>query len=149
MCVLSGMNSLSMVKENCAAAADADAGSLTAEDHQLLSDVVSIISSKTKVDCTGCRYCMPCPANVDIPGTFAAYNDRYTDGFITAEKEYMMCTTLRKDITAASNCVGCGKCEQHCPQAIAIRNELKNARKVLEGPVYKIGKKIAPLIYKY
>jgi predicted aldo/keto reductase-like oxidoreductase len=92
---------------------------------------------------------MPCPANVDIPGTFAAYNNRYVDGFFTAEKEYMMCTTLRKDVTAAGNCVGCGKCENHCPQGIAIRDELKRARKVLEGPVYKIARKLAPLVYKY
>ena len=143
------MNSLEMVDENCAAASDSDAGCMTDEELKLLQDVVSIISSKTKVPCTGCRYCMPCPANVDIPGTFAAYNHRYVDGFFTAEKEYMMCTTLRKDVTAASNCVGCGKCEEHCPQGIAIRNELKKARKVLEGPVYKIARKLAPLIYKY
>ena len=149
MCVLSGMNSLEMVDENCAAASDADAGCMTYEEHQLLQDVISIIRSKTKVPCTGCRYCMPCPANVDIPGTFAAYNNRYVDGFFTAEKEYMMCTTLRKDVTAAGNCVGCGKCENHCPQGIAIRDELKRARKVLEGPVYKIARKLAPLVYKY
>ena len=157
-CVLSGMNSIEMVEENCAAidfdaAIDNEklmpAGFIPDKELQVYGDVVKIISAKTKVPCTGCRYCMPCPKSVDIPGTFSAYNNRYVDGWFTAEKEYMMCTTLRKDITAASNCIGCGKCEEHCPQHIEIRKELKNARKVLEGIPYKIAKKLAPIIYRY
>lgn len=92
---------------------------------------------------------MPCPKKVDIPGTFAAYNKYYTDSKRKAMLEYMMCTILRKDFTAASNCVECGKCEQHCPQHIEIRKELKNARKQLEGPIYSIGKKIVSHILKY
>ena len=64
-------------------------------------------------------------------------------------KEYVMCTLLRKDSTSASNCVDCGKCEIHCPQHIQIRKELKNARKELEGPVYKMAKKVVKLILKY
>jgi len=55
--------------------------------------------------------------------------------------EYFMCTALRKNATRASNCVDCGKCELHCPQNIKIRDELKNAKKELEGPVYKIARK--------
>lgn len=54
-----------------------------------------------------------------------------------------MCTTLRSNSAAASNCMECGKCEKHCPQHIQIRQELKNARKELEGPMYRIGRKIA------
>ncbi len=84
---------------------------------------------------------MPCPQNVDIPGTFAAYNRKYTEGFKAALMEYIMCTAIRKDSSAASNCIECGKCEQHCPQHLEIRKELKNARKELEGPIYKIGRK--------
>ena len=68
---------------------------------------------------------------------------------MTAEKEYIMCTLLRKVRTSASLCVRCGKCEQHCPQSIAIRDELANAVKVLEGPVYKGAKVFLPLFMKY
>ena len=60
-----------------------------------------------------------------------------------------MCTTLRTNSAAASNCIGCGKCEKHCPQSIAIRAELKNAAKVLETPVYKIGRKLSRKFVKF
>lgn len=147
--VLSGMNSLAMVQENVKNAASALPGSYGPEEEALLANVVKEIRSVEKVGCTGCRYCMPCPAHVDIPGTFAAYNRRYIDGFFAGEKEYMMCTLMRKEHTSASNCLECGKCEKVCPQGIKIRKELKNARKVLEGPVYKVGKRILPFFLKY
>lgn len=148
-CVLSGMNSLEMVKENTETASKAWAGAFTEAEEKLLQDVIKAINAKVKVGCTGCRYCMPCPKNVDIPGTFAAYNRRYSDGRRAAIVEYMMCTALRKDSSAASNCVECGKCEQHCPQHIQIRTELKNARKELEGPFYKAARKIVQFLKLY
>ncbi len=148
MCVLSGMNSIQMIEENIKNASTSEIGELTEKDEELLKEVVAAINEKMKVPCTGCRYCMPCPKNVDIPGTFSAYNKKYSDGMFTALKEYVMCTAMRKDSTAASNCIGCGKCEQHCPQNIQIRKELKNAKKELEGPVYKMAKKLIQLFLK-
>ena len=143
------MNSLEMVEENTVSASEARAGELGEPEEQMLSQVVDAINAGVKVGCTGCRYCMPCPQNVDIPGTFAAYNRRYSEGWFSAEKEYLMCTALRSTSSAASNCIGCGKCEQHCPQNIEIRKELANARKKLEGPIYKIGRKIVKWLRAY
>ncbi|MCR5255996.1 MAG: aldo/keto reductase [Acetatifactor sp.] len=148
-CVLSGMNSMEMVDENMRIASNSPAGNLNDEDLTLLSKIVKAINATMRVGCTGCRYCMPCPKNVDIPGTFAAYNRQASDGKMTAFREYFMCTGLRKDYTGPANCVECGKCEQHCPQHIEIRKELKNARKSLEGPLYRIARKIVPFIMKY
>jgi len=102
-----------------------------------------------KVGCTGCGYCMPCPMNVDIPGAFAAYNVSAVDGKQEAWYEHLRSSIFRKDATSISNCIGCGKCEKHCPQGIQIREELKNAQKVLEGPIYKVAKKVVPLFLKY
>ena len=148
-CVLSGMNSLAMVQENIATASSAEVGDLTADDSAMLHRVVDAINEKMKVGCTGCGYCVPCPKNVDIPGTFAAYNHLYTEGKFHGLKEYFMCTAARKTSTAASNCIGCGKCEQHCPQHIAIRQELKNAQKELEVPVYKLARKVVSWFKAY
>lgn len=141
-CVLSGMNTEEMVQDNIETASTVSIGELGPDEEEMLQNVVTAINGKMKVGCTGCGYCMPCPKNVDIPGTFAAYNRRYTESKFKGLQEYFMCTALRKTSTAASNCVECGKCEKHCPQGIAIRKELKNARKDLEKPIYKIARKI-------
>ena len=148
-CVLSGMNSLDMVKENLATAQVTNPGSLTPEDRGVYTKVVAAINENMKVGCTGCRYCMPCPKGVDIPGTFAAYNRMASDGYWKALTEYFMITGVRKDYTGPGNCIGCGKCEQHCPQHLPIRQELKNARKALEGIPYRIGRKVLPHIMLY
>ena len=143
--VLSGMNSDTMVRDNMATASDARPGELTEADRKMLSQVVTAINEGTKVGCTGCGYCQPCPKGVDIPGTFAAWNRRYSEGKFWGLVEYFMCTTLRPNGCAASNCVDCGKCEQHCPQGIPIRQKLKEARKDLETPLYRFACKVAKL----
>ncbi len=142
-CVLSGMNSDEMVRDNIQTASTVSVGELGPGEEAMLKQVVAAINAKMKVGCTGCGYCMPCPKGVDIPGTFAAYNRRYSENKFWGLVEYFMCTALRKNSAAASNCIQCGKCEKHCPQHIQIRKELENAKKELEGPVYKIGTKIA------
>ena len=147
--VLSGMNSMEMVMDNIATASSAQVGDFTADDEAMLQRVVQAINSRMKVGCTGCGYCMPCPKNVDIPGAFAHYNRKYAEGWFPAMKEHIMCTALRKDSTAILNCVGCGKCEQHCPQNIPIREKLKEAQNELETPIYRIARKVAPLVTKF
>ncbi len=141
-CVLSGMNSMEMVYDNIQTASTTNVGDLTQDDENMLKNVVIAISEKNQVGCTGCGYCMPCPKHVDIPGTFAAYNLCHIENKFWGFIEYLKCTTLRKNATAASNCVNCGKCETHCPQNIEIRKELKNCAKEMEGPIYKLLRKI-------
>lgn len=148
-CVLSGMNSLEMVRENVATADAARADSLTEADLEIYRRVVAAINEKMKVGCTGCRYCMPCPRGVDIPGTFAAYNRRASDGYWKALTEYFMITSACQDYTGPGNCIGCGKCEQHCPQHLPIRQKLQNAKKAMEGLPYRVGRKLLPHIMHY
>ena len=147
--VLSGMNSMEMVDENIRTAETVFAGVLNEQEKRLYARVVRILNANIKVGCTGCGYCQPCPKGVDIPGTFAAYNRYYNEGWFWGLREHFMNTALRKNSTAAGNCIGCGKCEKHCPQGIAIRKELENARKVLEGPIYKIAAKVAKVAVKF
>ena len=147
--VLSGMNSMEMVLDNIQTAADTQIGELTDGDQAMLRQVVAAINGKMKVGCTGCAYCMPCPKGVDIPGIFAAYNRRSQEGKFWGAVDYVMCTMLRPNSTAASNCIGCGKCEKHCPQGIPIREKLRDARQEMEGPVYRAGSKILKRFTKF
>ena len=147
--VLSGMNSMDMVLDNMQTASTTMAGELDASDEAMLRQVVAAINANMKVGCTGCGYCMPCPKNVDIPGTFAAYNRCCQEGKFWGFVDYAICTMLRKNSTAASNCVGCGKCEQHCPQQIPIRQKLKDAQTELEGPLYRMIRAIVSRVVKF
>ena len=140
-CVLSGMNSMEMLADNVETASDTEIGELGAGEQEMLTQVVAAINAGMKVGCTGCGYCMPCPKGVDIPGAFAAYNRVASEGKFAGLKEHFMCSAARQESTAANLCIGCGKCEKHCPQGIQIRQELKNVKKTLEGPLYRIARK--------
>ena len=147
--VLSGMNSDEMVRDNLRTASTVQVGELGPEEEAMLRQVVAAINSKMKVGCTGCGYCMPCPKNVDIPGTFAAYNRRYQEGKFWGFVDYVICTLLRKNPTSASNCIGCGKCEKHCPQHLPIRQKLGEAQKELEGPLYRTARRVLGRFAKF
>lgn len=138
--VLSGMNSLEMIRENIRVASEVKVGEFSEEDFALIDRVKSEINKNIKVGCTGCGYCMPCHKGVDIPGAFHSYNMIYSENRKSGWRDYIMCTVMRKTPSSASQCVDCGKCEKHCPQNIEIRKELKNVKKELETPVYKIAK---------
>jgi uncharacterized protein len=144
-CVLSGMNSLEMVQENIAVASDVKVGEFTETEFALIERVKSELNKNIKVGCTGCAYCMPCPKGVDIPGAFHSYNSIYSENKRSAQRDYMMCTLMRKTPSSASLCSECGKCEPHCPQHIEIRKELKNAKRELETPLYKVARKTVGL----
>ncbi len=147
--VLSGMNDASQVEENVRIASQTEAGCMDKNEMEVIEKVKAEIIHCMKVPCTGCGYCMPCPGGVDIPGCFSAYNTRYTDSWFQGMKAYVMCTTLKTNPTNASKCLKCGKCEQHCPQSIAIRKELEQVKKHMENPVYHMAKAIAMRIGKY
>ena len=139
--VLSGMNSLAMVEENTRIASDAVAGAFTEEDRSFLQKIVDIINVKEKVGCTGCRYCMPCPKGVDVPGIFASYNTMYTESKMSGRSQYFQTVALAAQPSFASQCIKCGKCEQHCPQSIPIREKIHEAeRALLPWPIKSIVK---------
>ena len=139
MCVLSGMNSGEMVKENCQIASHYTVGSFT--EQETVDKVKKVIKRREKVGCTGCRYCMPCPKGVDIPSIFNYYNLMYTEDVSknAARFEFARGMTMQKNPGFATLCVGCGKCEKHCPQHLPIRQKLKEADKALRPLPWKIG----------
>lgn len=142
-CVLSGMNSSEMVAENIRIASEMTVGQFTETDFQTIEEIRKAIRKKEKVGCTGCRYCMPCPKGVDIPGIFHYYNLSSIEKKSTTRKEFARNMGLRKDSCMASQCIKCGKCEKHCPQHIAIREKLQEADRVLRPVPYKVGIEVA------
>ncbi len=137
--VLSGMNSVEMVEENCRTASEALPGHMTEQDQAVLETVRSRIREKERVGCTGCRYCMPCPKGVDIPGIFRCYNTMFIESKSQGRFQFAQTVGLTKEPAFATQCIGCGKCEQHCPQNIPIREKLKEADRALRPLPYRIG----------
>ena len=142
-CVLSGMNSLEMLEENCRVASEARAGDLGPEDFALIERVKEAINARVRVGCTGCGYCMPCPKGVDIPALFRCYNQMYTEGKAAGRKEYWQTVSMRKEKAFARQCVGCGKCEGHCPQGLPIRDLLREADRALRPLPWRIAGDVA------
>ena len=142
-CVLSGMNSEEMITENTRIASEAEAGRFSEADFAAVEKIKAILREKEKVGCTGCRYCQPCPKGVDIPGNFYYYNLMYMEKKTASRMEFARVMGLRKEAGFASQCIGCGKCEQHCPQHLNIREKLKEADKALRPLPYRVGIDIA------
>ena len=133
LCVLSGMGTQEMVEENIKTVISAEPNSLTEAELKMYSEVCEQIRKSTKVNCTGCGYCVPCPKGVDIPTCFSSLNDIVNKGKMGALMFYILMTNEHN----ASLCIQCGKCESHCPQSIPIREKLTQVQNELEKFPYK------------
>lgn len=129
--VLSGMNSEDMVRENARTASEARVGAFGEEEFALIGRVKGIIRARERVACTGCGYCMPCPAGVNIPGHFNCYNSLSCSSRIRGWMEFFQTVALTREPAFASQCVKCGRCEKHCPQGLPIREKLREADRAL------------------
>ncbi len=147
--VLSGMNSEEQLNENIRIACDAKSDSLTIEELKIFDKVKMIMAEKTKVPCTACGYCMPCPHGVNIPGCFSSYNDKYLlEDKMHRFKYYQTLGGFSAKPSFASQCKECGKCEIHCPQKIEIRKQLKTVDREMEGVVLKTAVKAVRKLLK-
>lgn len=145
--VLSGMSDESQLEENVSIADRTLPDSLSDEELEVFDRVMDIMHKKTKIPCTACGYCMPCPFGVNIPGCFSVYNDKYLLGDRNNRIVYLRTLGgLSNKPSYASKCTECGKCEKHCPQGIEIRKELKQVKKEMESSfiniVMNIGRKL-------
>ena len=137
------MNSIEMVEENCRIADQSLPGHFTDADRAVLEDVKKAIRANEKVSCTGCRYCMPCPKGVDIPGIFRCYNEMFIESKREGRFHFAQTVGMTKEPAFATQCVQCGLCEKHCPQDIPIREKLKEADRALRPLPYRIGIELA------
>ena len=127
MLVLSGMSSLSQMEDNLSYMAEFKP--LNEEEKALCFKVADIINSQITVPCTACHYCTEgCPMNIAIPEYFSLYNEDMRENL--AEKGWTVNFTNYASLAAtrgkAADCIGCGQCEEVCPQHLPIINFLKD-----------------------
>jgi len=133
--VLSGMNEEAHIDENLRIASEAYHESLTDKELALVDRVEQTYRNLMKAACTGCRYCMPCPAGVDIPSSFEVYNNLYMFGDRkTARFIYLtrIAGGMGGEPACASLCENCGQCEDACPQHLPIQDLLKDVAEEFE-----------------
>jgi predicted aldo/keto reductase-like oxidoreductase len=128
---LSGMSTMTQVVENLKIAGNSLPNALSEQELNALDKARELYTNLTKVKCTGCEYCLPCPNNVSIPGIFEQYNNAAAYNILKESvKNY---ADLKKSGSDASLCIECGKCEEVCPQKLPIIRHLKEAHKALNG----------------
>ena len=141
------MNEESHIEENLRIANEAYPNSLTEAELQLVDRVEHKYRKLMNTGCTGCRYCLPCPSGVDIPGCFEIYDNVYLSG---DEDEGKLMYAAKPGgiirggvLSYASQCVQCGKCLEKCPQHLDIPALLKIITEKFEAPDLEIWKNAA------
>lgn len=126
--ILSGMSTMEQVEDNLATFADFQP--LSQKEQDTVHEVVEIINSRVQNGCTGCRYCMPCPAGVNIPASFKAWNTYHMYQNYNAVRHLWEQEIGEEH--QPKNCVECGMCERQCPQKLSIREDLKKVQADLD-----------------
>lgn len=126
--ILSGMSTMEQVEDNLSTFAEFEP--LSEKEQQTVAELADIMKGRVQNGCTGCRYCMPCPAGVNIPRNFSIWNTyhMYRNYNVVSwqwEKEM-------PEEQKAKNCIQCGKCEAACPQKLQIRKDLERVQSDME-----------------
>ena len=126
--ILSGMSTMGQVEDNLKTFGCFKP--LSGEEQKMMKEVRDTLKSRVQNGCTACRYCMPCPAGVDIPGCFGVWNTYHMyQNYNMVKRRWENELGEQKQ---AKNCVKCGKCEQACPQKLSIRKDLERAQADLD-----------------
>lgn len=132
--VLSGMSTMEQVLDNCSYMADFKP--LNEEEYRIISQVTDLINEDTAVPCTTCRYCVTaCPRNIPIPDYFALYNSSKRAVTDNISSQFVYYLNLASTHGKASDCIGCRKCEEACPQHLKIAEFMKDVSATFDkGP---------------
>ena len=139
--VLSGMTYMEHLKDNLISYSPLVP--VSEEETAFLYHVAEELVGVETIPCNDCKYCMPCPYGVDIPGIFVHYNKVKNAGRLprrlkdTNYERYRREYLIGQDrsvprLRQANHCIQCGQCEPHCPQNIRIPRELAKIDQFVE-----------------
>jgi predicted aldo/keto reductase-like oxidoreductase len=128
--VLSGMGDIAQVEENIATFSEADANMLTEQERAIIGKVADEYNKLTPYACTACKYCMPCPVEINIPYLIGLRNEATV--FESAEKVSFSIRAFVRPQPSA--CIACRQCEEKCPQHLPIADILAESAAMFEQP---------------
>ena len=140
--VLSGMTYMEHLKENLCTYCPLE--ELTDQDKEFLYGIAEELMAYNTIPCNDCKYCMPCPYGIDIPGVFTHYNKCIAEGNLTRDRNDPDYARARRafligydrsvpKLRQADHCIGCGHCVRHCPQRIEIPREMERINNYVEA----------------
>ena len=131
--VLSGMTYMEHLQDNLRTYSPLEP--LNEDELEFLEHTAQIMLQYPTVPCNDCKYCMPCPYGLDIPGILLHYNKCVNEGNVPASSKDPDYAEARRaylvgydrsvpKLRQADHCIGCGKCVEHCPQGINVPKEM-------------------------
>ena len=140
--VLSGMTYMEHLKENLCTYSPLE--ELTDEEKEFLYGIAEEIVDFNTIPCNDCKYCMPCPYGIDIPGVLTHYNKCIAEDNLTRDRKDPDYARARRAflvgydrsvprLRQADHCIGCGQCVSHCPQRIQIPREMVRINNYVEA----------------
>ncbi len=128
--VLSGMSNVEQMKDNLSYMKTF--GGLTDSQKETLKEAQEELKRIPLIPCTTCNYCAKvCPMNIGISGSFTAMNYLTLYGDTALAKNQEGWLVGGHGLKRADECIKCGKCEEACPQHIAIRENLVKVSEAL------------------
>ncbi len=139
--VLSGMPYMEHLKENIETYSPLEP--LTQQDMDFLDSTAQQLLRYPTIPCNDCKYCMPCPYGLDIPGILQHFNKCINEGRMPLTSQDPTYRKARRDfligydrsvpkLRQADHCIGCNKCTQHCPQRINIPRQMQRIDRFVE-----------------
>ena len=130
---LSGMSKIEQVVENVAVAEYSKPHNLTVGELALIERVRNAYLSLNPISCTACRYCSPCPNDVDIPRVFDLYNEAMIYNSAPEQRNIYNNPGMFREEQRADKCIKCDQCVEKCPQKLPIPELLEKAHAFLMG----------------
>ena len=140
--VLSGMTYMEHLQDNLRTFSPLDP--VTEEEKVFLQETADLLAKYPTVPCNDCKYCMPCPYALDIPGILLHYNKCVNEGNVPKSTQDANYAEARRaylvgydrsvpKLRQADHCTGCNECSPHCPQGIDIPKELRRIDQFVES----------------
>ena len=116
---------------------------VTDEEKDFLEETAQLMMKYPTIPCNDCKYCMPCPYALDIPGILLHYNKCVNEGNVPKSAQDENYAKARRaflvgydrsvpKLRQANHCTGCEQCNPHCPQGIDIPKEMQRIDKFVE-----------------
>jgi uncharacterized protein len=128
--ILSGMSTMEHVIENVELACEAEIGSFTQVEHDLMARVRDEFNKRALIPCTNCQYCLPCTVDLQIPEIFGVFNHAVMYDALEETRGWYSSWDAEK---MASACIDCDACEPKCPQNIPISDWMVKVAAVMEN----------------